>query len=151
MEQKTQSNSKKVLYLITKSNFGGAQKYVYELDCEAQKKGFDVSVAMGGNGILIQKLGEAGITTYPLKSLRRDIGIFSEIKSFFEICSLLRKVRPDILHVNSSKAGGTGALAGRICYITNIGSLCYPYLALTSISTGGKYYWAKDFRSKTGS
>ncbi len=25
-----------------------------------------------------------------------------------------------------------------------------PYLALTSISTGGKYYWAKAFTLKTG-
>jgi hypothetical protein len=25
-----------------------------------------------------------------------------------------------------------------------------PYLALTSISTGGKYYWAKALSSKTG-
>jgi len=120
MEQKTQSNSKKVLYLITKSNFGGAQKYVYELACEAKKTGFDVAVAVGGNGILIQKLEEAGISVYPLKSLKRDISLFSEIKSFFEICSLLKKIKPDVLHVNSSKAGGTGALAGRICSVPKI-------------------------------
>jgi glycosyltransferase involved in cell wall biosynthesis len=120
MEQKTQSNSKKVLYLITKSNFGGAQKYVYELACEAKKNSFDVSVAVGGNGVLIEKLRDANITVYTLKSLKRDIGLISEIKSFFEIYSLLKKVRPDILHVNSSKAGGTGALVGRICGVPKI-------------------------------
>jgi len=120
MEQKTQSHSKKVLYLITKSNFGGAQKYVYELACEAKERGFEVSVAVGGNGILIQKLKKSGILVYPLKSLSRDINLFSEIKSFFEIIDLLKKIRPDILHVNSSKAGGTGALAGRICGVPEI-------------------------------
>ena len=120
MEQKTQSHNKKVLYLITKSNFGGAQKYVYELACEAKKSGFDVAVVVGGNGILIQKLQEVGITVYPLKSLKRDISLISEIKSFFEIIGLLKKIKPDVLHVNSSKAGGTGALAGRICRVPRI-------------------------------
>jgi glycosyltransferase involved in cell wall biosynthesis len=120
MEGKTQSNHKKILYLITKSNFGGAQKYVYELACEAQKNNFDVSVAVGGNGILIEKLKKAGLTVYTLKSLKRDVGFISEIKSFFEILALLKKVKPDILHVNSSKAGATGSLAGRLCGIPKI-------------------------------
>jgi glycosyltransferase involved in cell wall biosynthesis len=120
MEGKTQSNHKKILYLITKSNFGGAQKYVYELACEAKNKGFEVSVVLGGNGILRQKLAEVGITVYSLQSLKRDIGFFSEIRSFFEICNLLKKIRPDVLHLNSSKAGGVGALAGRICGVDKI-------------------------------
>jgi hypothetical protein len=29
-------------------------------------------------------------------------------------------------------------------------SSAIPYLALTSVSTGGKYYWAKALSSKTG-
>jgi hypothetical protein len=33
--------------------------------------------------------------------------------------------------------------------LTGISSFI-PYLALTSISTGGKYYWAKALTSKTG-
>ncbi len=36
--------------------------------------------------------------------------------------------------------------------ITGITTTSYiPYLALTSISTGGKYYWAKALSLKTGS
>ena len=34
--------------------------------------------------------------------------------------------------------------------LTGISSSIIPYLALTSISTGGKYYWAKALTSKTG-
>jgi hypothetical protein len=41
------------------------------------------------------------------------------------------------------------ALGGRTCDNTLTGtSGCYPYLALSSISTGGKYYWAKAWTSK---
>jgi glycosyltransferase involved in cell wall biosynthesis len=120
MEQKTQSKSKKVLYMITKSNFGGAQKYVYELACKAKERGFDVAVALGGNGILVHKLKDCDIPVYQIERLGRDIGFFSEIKSFFEIIKLLKKIRPDVLHLNSSKIGGMGSLAARICFVPEI-------------------------------
>lgn len=120
MEQKTQSSAKKIMFLITKSNFGGAQKYVYELALEAQKRGFETSVALGGQGLLYTKLKDSGISVHSIKSLQRDINIFSEIKSFFEILTLLHVTKPDVLHVNSSKAGGVGALAGRLCGIKKI-------------------------------
>jgi len=44
------------------------------------------------------------------------------------------------------------ALCGGTCDNTLTGTYgCYPYLALSSISTGGKYYWAKAWTSKGGS
>jgi hypothetical protein len=43
------------------------------------------------------------------------------------------------------------ALAGSTYDSTLTGTFSdVPYLALTSISTGGKYYWAKALSSKTG-
>jgi hypothetical protein len=40
------------------------------------------------------------------------------------------------------------ALGGRTCDNTLTGTIyCIPYIALTSISTGGKYYWAKAWTS----
>ena len=40
----------KILYIITKSNFGGAQKYVYDLATSLPRDRFDIVVAFGGNG-----------------------------------------------------------------------------------------------------
>ncbi|QQR64864.1 hypothetical protein IPH92_04920 [Candidatus Kaiserbacteria bacterium] len=48
-------NLKKILFIITKSNFGGAQRYVYELATGLSKDEFDVVVAFGGSGILKRK------------------------------------------------------------------------------------------------
>ncbi len=44
------------------------------------------------------------------------------------------------------------ALGGLTCdnTLTGTSAGCYPYLALSSISTGGKYYWAKAWTSKGG-
>lgn len=110
----------KILYLITKSNWGGAQKYVYELANTFKGKGHDVLVAFGGFGELGEKLEESGIRTISLDSLVRDIDIGKEVSSMVTIYRLLTKEKPDVLHVNSSKAGGLGAFLGRLTGVKHI-------------------------------
>ena len=50
----------------------------------------------------------------PIPSLTRDISPTKEWSAFRDIQEIVRSERPDILHVNSSKAGILGALAGRL-------------------------------------
>lgn len=102
---------KRVLFVVTKSVWGGAQKYVYDLAVNLSKKKFDVLVAAGGNGPLVEKLKESEILYYEIKKFKRDISFLSDILSFFEVLKLLRKTKPDIVHVNSSKAGGIAGIA----------------------------------------
>jgi len=52
---------KKILYVITKSNFGGAQRQVFDLATGLSKEKFEVAVALGGKGLLKEKLDAAGI------------------------------------------------------------------------------------------
>ena len=111
---------KKILFVITKSNFGGAQRYVYELATLLSKEYFEVVVACGGNGVLAKKLAEAGIKTYLIKSFERDINLKKEIQAFQELTEIIKKEHPDIVHLNSSKAGGVGALATRWCRVPKI-------------------------------
>jgi len=111
-----ESPRKKILYVITKSNFGGAQRYVYELATAMQER-YDVVVACGGDGPLAKKLVAAGIPVRTIKSFARDINIKKELSSFFELWKIYREEQPDIVHLNSSKAGGIGALLARICRV----------------------------------
>jgi len=97
---------KKVLYIITKSVWAGAGKYVYDLATSLPQARFRSMVAAGGDGELAQKIKQAGLPYFEIKHLQRDIRIFKEILAYFEILWLLLKIRPDIIHVNSSKAGG---------------------------------------------
>ncbi len=108
------SPQEKILYLITKSNWGGAQRYVYDLACEAKQNGYLPVVGCGGNGVLTEKLKEQDISVAPIKSFQRDVNLIKELLSFFDVIRLVRAERPIIVHVNSSKAGGIGALAARI-------------------------------------
>ena len=110
----------KILFVITKSNFGGAQRYVYELATHLPKDRFEVVVACGGNGLLYTKLHTAGIKTYLIQSFERDINLKKEIQAFQELTTIIHTERPDIVHLNSSKAGGVGALAAHWCRVPKI-------------------------------
>lgn len=110
----------KILYVITKSNFGGAQKYLYELAVEAKTNGFTVAVACGGGGELIEKLENADIPVFLVDSFQRDISALKEIKSFLSLQKIIKDFHPDIIHLNSSKAGVLGSLAARFCRVPKI-------------------------------
>jgi glycosyltransferase involved in cell wall biosynthesis len=102
----------KILYIITKSNWGGAQKHVFDLATEA-KNDFEVCVALGGDGLLKQKLEEIGVKTVSIKNFGRDVKVLKEISAFFEIIKIIKEIQPDILHLHSSKAVALGSLAGK--------------------------------------
>ena len=104
----------KIIQGITKANFGGAQRYVFDLSHELSKQGHQVSVMCGVGNSLVAKLKAEKIPFFEIESLARDISIVDDIKSFLAIYKVLRKERPDVFHINSSKMGGLGALAGRL-------------------------------------
>lgn len=120
-------NKRKVLFVITKSNWGGAQRYVFDLATSLREAGFEAVVALGGTGthgahtgVLAEKLAGAGVRTMHIPSFMRDISFGADIKSFFELYRLYKKEMPDVVHLNSSKAGGVGALAARLAGIETI-------------------------------
>ncbi|MDB5225054.1 MAG: hypothetical protein JWL87_6 [Candidatus Adlerbacteria bacterium] len=111
---------KKILYVITKSNWGGAQRYVFDLATHLDPVRFEAAVAFGQPGRLAEELVRSGVATHPIKSLQRDISLWSDIKSFFELYWLMIEVNPDVVHLNSSKAAGIGALAARLAGIRRV-------------------------------
>lgn len=107
------SQKPKLLYVITKSNYGGAQRYVYELALHFQTT-YDVVVACGGQGLLVEKLTAAGIRTVEIKHFQRDISLLKEWHASKELWRLFTTERPAIVHLNSSKAGVLGTVIGRL-------------------------------------
>jgi glycosyltransferase involved in cell wall biosynthesis len=81
---------------------------------------FEPKVIVGGNGVLVNKLKEKNIPTTTLAVLSRDVHIFNDIKVFFELISIFKKEAPDIVHLNSSKIGGLGAVAARLAGVQKI-------------------------------
>jgi len=132
---------KRILYAVTKSNGGGAQAYVLMLARGAREAGAQVSVMAGSAdgrsateradtgteevtgdipGFLFSELVAEGIRTIPLSRIQRDVAGASEWRAFKELLAVIRAEKPDVLHLNSSKMGVLGGLAGRVAGVKRI-------------------------------
>lgn len=118
---------KRILFAITKSNWGGAQSYVFALATRCAREGANVAVALGGTGLpgsdtglLAARLREEGIRTRIVPALGREISPLHELKALKDLRDFLKEERPDVLHLNSPKAGALGALAGRLARVPRI-------------------------------
>lgn len=113
-------SKKKILFLITKATWGGAQRYVYDLSMHLPRDRFEPVVAFGEVGKLAGMLKNSNVATRHIPSLGRDVAFISDIASFFQILVCLWRVYPDVLHLNSSKAAALGALAARMLGVKRI-------------------------------
>jgi glycosyltransferase involved in cell wall biosynthesis len=113
-------DKKKILFLITKGNFGGAQRYVFDLATNLPKSDFEIMVACGEGETLPKMLDEKEIKTIQIKKLVREVKFFDEFKVCKELINIMRTEKPDVIHLNSSKMGGIGAVAGKIAGVKKI-------------------------------
>lgn len=98
----------RILYLITQADGGGAQNYTLAL-----AKHFHGAIAAGSEaGELFQAAENSGLKTFRLNHLKRNINPYHDLMAIWEIRRLIQVYQPDILHLNSSKAGILGSFAG---------------------------------------
>lgn len=110
-------NKHKILLVITQAEWGGAQKYVFDLAVNLSVENYQVKIAVGepdGKQELTKKLQTNKIPVFQLKHLIRKISLIQDILAIKELINLIKKEQPAILHLNSSKAGLLGAIAGRL-------------------------------------
>lgn len=110
----------KILYVITKASWGGAQVYVHDLAIATKERGHDVAVAYGTPGELVARLDSHGVRTIEVPGLSRDVRARSDAGAFGALFTCIRNERPDVIHVNSAKAAGLGAFAARIARVPHI-------------------------------
>ena len=112
-------DKKRILYVITQSEMGGAQLYLYDLATSSEAQNFDITVAIGkeGDGTLNAKLAEKNITVIELKHLVRPISPIQDIAGIFELKKIIKELQPDIIHLNSTKASIIGSLASLFIYV----------------------------------
>jgi len=107
-----------VLYIITKLELGGAQKVCLSLLNGINQSSDQRALLLSGNtGPLVQDV-QNNKHVFLLDSFKREVGIktiFLEIKSFFSIIRIIKKLKkkyPDIIiHTHSTKAGIMGRWA----------------------------------------
>lgn len=105
----------KIAYVITRSDLiGGAQVHIRDLAGALIEHGHEPVVLTGGNGPYAEALRNAGVQTVSLKHLSVPIRPYRDARALGELCSALRRVRPDLVSAHSSKAGILGRVAARV-------------------------------------
>jgi glycosyltransferase involved in cell wall biosynthesis len=109
-----------VLYIVTQGDAGGAQKYVREMAQAAKNAGHTVTVAVGQSEdrSLVQSLKQANIEIVELRHLVRPISPLHDVLAVFELWSVCRRLKPTVIHLNSSKTGVVGSVASLLAKIT---------------------------------
>ena len=102
--------SKKILYLITSSGWGGANRYLFDI-AKNLKSNYKIKVASGGTGLFTNRLSAEKIEHIPLKYLKNTQNPLTLLLAYLEIKKLLKNLSPDILHSNSTIAGLLGTRA----------------------------------------
>jgi glycosyltransferase involved in cell wall biosynthesis len=107
----------KICHVITRLILGGAQENTL-LTCQGQhSRGQQVTLvtgpAIGPEGQLMDSARRGGYRVIVLDDLRREIGVAKDFLAYRSLVSLLRDIRPDVLHTHSSKAGILARRAGK--------------------------------------
>jgi glycosyltransferase involved in cell wall biosynthesis len=113
-------NSKRILFVITQADWGGAQTFIFNAAREAMRRGFEVLLTYGGEGLLEEKCRDAGVPTRKLIKMKREISVLHDIGAISELVKLMHEWKPDTVFLNSSKAGVVGAIAGRLARVPKI-------------------------------
>lgn len=144
----------KIIYVITKSNGGGAQRYVYDM-AATMSASYDVTVILGGEGPLKDKLEAIGVTAISLPSLGRDTDPAKDISVCIELYRLFKQIKPDVVHLNSSKIGGLGAIAAKLARVKVTVFTCHGWAFnenrpfYQKIIIGGIYWVTMQLCTKT--
>jgi glycosyltransferase involved in cell wall biosynthesis len=99
----------RILLLVTLAETGGAQTYVAALAAGLTGR-FDVTVAAHGSGPLRGAAEAAGADFVALRHVRRPLSA-RDVLGLLELTRLVRRLRPDVVHASSSKAGALGRVA----------------------------------------
>ena len=104
-----------ILHIITRLIVGGAQENTVA-SCAAQVAGeHDVTLAFGPiygpEGSLLPEARATGARLVEIASMRRAVLPFHDVSSYRALRRLVRRVRPDVVHTHSSKAGVVGRAA----------------------------------------
>jgi len=106
------------LHLITRMIRGGAQENTLATVLGLREAGYEAILATGptwGNeGELISRALENGVPIIIINQMIRELSLHRDIVSFLKILYWLKRIKPDVVHTHTSKAGLLGRLAGRL-------------------------------------
>ncbi|MBA3943476.1 MAG: glycosyltransferase family 4 protein [Herpetosiphonaceae bacterium] len=107
--------SKRILYIITLSEIGGAQTHLLQLLACADGDR-ELCLATSATGPLTEAALSRGVRVFLVPSLGRAVRLGNDLQALKQCINVLCALRPALAHVHSSKAGLLGRLAARLTH-----------------------------------
>ncbi len=109
----------RILYVITRAERGGAQMHLLDLIL-GMNAGFEPHVATGEEGFLTDACRELGVPVHVLPHLEREIRPLPDMRATYELRRLMRKIKPDLVHAHTFKAGFLGRFVAKQLNIPSV-------------------------------
>lgn len=106
----------KVLRIISRLNIGGPAIHAVLLTQGLNRDLFESLLVTGsvskGESDMLYLAEEKRVKPFIVPELGRDISLKNDFTAFFKLYSLIKRIKPDIIHTHTAKAGFLGRLAG---------------------------------------
>lgn len=102
----------KIVYVITRSEIGGAQNHIISLLDHIGKK-YNLVLVTGSDGYLVDMVN--GLSIKPKIYVVDSIDSFNIVKSVLSLKEIFNNEIPDLIHTHSTLASIHGRLAARFC------------------------------------
>ncbi len=103
----------RILHVVTMLEMGGAQWNTILSAEEARRRGHESWVAAAPGALEKEAADRLGRGYIPVRSLVREIAPVRDAEALSTLREIIRRLRPDIVHTHSSKAGILGREAAR--------------------------------------
>lgn len=106
----------KILYVITRSEIGGAQAVVLAY-LRSLRDSVDLALATGEEGFLANEARALGVAVFVVPGLVSEISPRLDWRAVRALYHIIRAYKPDLVHAHSSKAGLLGRLASSVAKV----------------------------------
>jgi len=114
----------RILRLIARLNIGGPAIQAILLSRELHDENYQTMLVCGslnpGEGDMTYLAFEQEIQPHVIKTIRRKISLFDDVKSFFAMRRIIKRFDPHIIHTHTAKAGTLGRLAALSLMVSNL-------------------------------
>lgn len=101
---------------ITQAVIGGTLEYIRLFFTNIDKNKFDVELVCPAYGPMKHEIEVLGFKVHVI-DMKREINLMEDFKAYLNLKALVIKVKPDIIHIHSSKAGVIARLVAYKCRV----------------------------------
>jgi glycosyltransferase involved in cell wall biosynthesis len=105
----------RILRVIARLNVGGPALHVTYLARGLAERGYETTLVAGDVGRGEESMAfvaeSAGVEVVPLRGLSRELSPLRDAVAAWRLARIIRRVRPDVVHTHTAKAGAVGRAA----------------------------------------